>query len=297
MPPIPRPRVEGYTTTTAVPLYWAAYGAAGAPKLLVLHGGPGAHHDYLLPQMLALADGHETIFYDQRGGGRSRTDDPGPVTAATQVEDLVRVVDELVGEAPSIIGYSWGGLLALLHLVHASRHGVAVPSRLVLIDPAPATRQYRSRFEEEFARRQRGPAIAALREELAASGLRESDPEAHRRRAFELSVAGYFADPSAARDLTPFRVIARVQQSVWGSLGGYDVPADLAALAARPPALVLHGREDPIPLESSSEIARALGARLVVIEGSGHVPYVEQPEALFGAVRPFLESTAHLVRG
>ena len=52
MPPIPPPRTDGYTTTTPVPLYWAAYGPEGAPQLLVLHGGPGAHHDYLLPQML-----------------------------------------------------------------------------------------------------------------------------------------------------------------------------------------------------------------------------------------------------
>ena len=297
MPPIPRPRAEGYTTTTAVPLYWSSYGPAGGPKLLVLHGGPGAHHDYLLPQMLALGGEHEMIFYDQRGGGRSRTDDRAPVTAATQVEDLVRVVDELVGESPSIVGYSWGGLLALLHLIHASRHQTATPSRLVLIDPAPATRQLRGRFEEEFARRQRSPAIEALRTELASSGLRDRDPEAYRQRAFELSVAGYFADPAAARDLTPFRVIARVQQSVWGSLGSYDVTGDLAAIAGRPPALVVHGRQDPIPLESSADIARLLGARLVVIEGSGHVPYVEQPDALVGAVRAFLESTAHLVRG
>ena len=64
------------TQGTEVPLYWCTYGSPGAPPLLVLHGGPGAHHDYLLPQMLALtgADGgRELLFYDQRGGGRSKT--------------------------------------------------------------------------------------------------------------------------------------------------------------------------------------------------------------------------------
>ena len=53
--PIPAPRAAGYTTTTTVPLYWAAYGRVGAPRALVLHGGPGADHRYLLPQMLRLA--------------------------------------------------------------------------------------------------------------------------------------------------------------------------------------------------------------------------------------------------
>ena len=61
-PPIPPPRISGYTSTTEQPLYWCAYGATpeqGHPveRLLILHGGPGAQHDYLLPQMLRLADG------------------------------------------------------------------------------------------------------------------------------------------------------------------------------------------------------------------------------------------------
>jgi len=55
MAPIPSPRESGFTHTTGVPLYWARYGRVGAPVLLVLHGGPGAHHDYLLPQFLDLA--------------------------------------------------------------------------------------------------------------------------------------------------------------------------------------------------------------------------------------------------
>ena len=297
MPPVPPPRADGFTTTTPVPLYWAAYGSEGAPRLLVLHGGPGAHHDYLLPQMLDLARDHELIFYDQRGGGRSKVDARDPITWRTHVEDLTAVVTEITGPSPSIVGYSWGGLLAVLYLIASASDATGRAARMVLSDPAPLTRQYRARFEAEFARRQAGPEVAALREALAASGLRESDPELYRHRAFELSVAGYFADPAAARDLTPFRVMGRVQQSVWESLGDFDVTADLAAVAPRPPALVVHGREDPIPLDSAKDVARALGARLVVIDGSGHVPYVERPDALFAAIRRFLDETAHLARG
>lgn len=247
--------------------------------------------------MLELATDHELILYDQRGGGRSRTDDRAPITWRTHVEDLVAVVSEL-GRGPlSVVGYSWGGLLALLHLVSAAELGASPPTRLLLIDPAPVTREYRTRFERELARRQASPEVAALREALAASGLRESDPEQYRHRTFEIGVAGYFADPAAARDLTPFRVLARVQQSVWESLGDFDLLADLASLETKPPALVVHGREDPIPLESSEQAAQVLGARFVVIDGSGHVPYVEQPRALFDAARAFLDETAHLVRG
>ena len=297
MPPIPPPRADGFTQTTAVPLYWVAYGPPAASQLLVLHGGPGASHDYLLPQMLELADEHELILYDQRGGGRSRSDAREQVTWQTHVDDLATIVTEVTRGPLTLVGYSWGGLLTLLYLANATHAGAPMPQRIVLIDPAPLSRQYRARFEAEFARRQASPEVGSLRAELAASGLRERDPDAYRHRAFELSVAGYFADVRAAKDLTPFRVIGRVQQSVWDSLGDFDLTNDLARVRPAPPVLIVHGREDPIPLASSEQLAQTLGARLVVIEGSGHVPYVEQPKALFGAVRDFLSETESLVRG
>jgi proline iminopeptidase len=288
MPPVPPPRASGFTKSTPVPLYWVAYGPEGAPRLLVLHGGPGAHHDYLLPQMLALAEKYELIFYDQRGGGRSTTEDRAPITWQTHVADLALVARELVGEPLSIVGYSWGGLLAVLYSVEATG---PTPARLALIDPAPVTRPFRARFESTFSERQAGASVQRLREELAESGLRERDPDAYRQRAFELSVAGYFADPRRARDLTPFRVIGRVQQQVWDSLGDFDLLQRVEQIEC--PVLILHGRHDPIPLEASEALARALpDARLVVLEHSGHVPYVEEPDALFSAIERFLDETA-----
>ena len=292
--PIPAPRHEGTTATTEVPLYWCAYGEATSPRLLIVHGGPGAHHDYLLPQMLRLADRHNVVFYDQRGGGRSRTDDPAPITWQTQVGDLGQVARELGMHPLTLVGYSWGALLALLYTLEGqTRRDLMTPGRLVLIDPAPLSRRYREKFEAEFARRQQGEAVQRLRSELAASGLRERDAAAYRQRLFELSVAGYFADPNNARELTPFRLTGRVQQSVWESLGEFDLLPLLSALTL--PTLIVHGWRDPIPAESSITAARAMGARCVVLEASGHVPYVEQPDALFGAIEQFLEDTSDSV--
>ncbi|MDB4881732.1 MAG: hypothetical protein JWL95_498 [Gemmatimonadetes bacterium] len=291
MPPIPPPRAEGFTTSTPVPLYWAEYGDPAASPLLLLHGGPGASHDYLLPQMLVLAEEHRLVTYDQRGGGRSRHDDDRAVIGwRDQTADVARVAAELRVEPLVVVGYSWGGLLAMLYAIEASEGRLApAPSRLALIDPAPVTRSYRVTFEQALARRQAGPAIAALRAELQASGLRERDVDAYRQRAFELSVAGYFADPARAHDLTPFRVTGRVQQSIWDSLGDYDIRGALSTL--RTPSLVVHGRQDPIPLVSSEDAARALGTTCVVLDGSGHVPYVEQPEQLFSHLRDFLSDS------
>lgn len=289
MPPIPAPRESGYSSTTALPLYWVKYGPAGVAPLLLLHGGPGADHAYLLPQLLELAKDHEIILYDQRGGGQSKTDDRTPITWQTHVEDLDRIIGELAIDPLVIVGYSWGALLALLFSIEAAAGRTAHrPSRLALIDPAPVTRAFRRTFESEFSRRQGDPAVARMRADLAASGLRERDPDAYRQRTFELSVAGYFADPARAHDLTPFRVTGRVQQSVWDSLGDYDLLAPGQLDSIHLPTFIAHGRQDPIPLASSEAAARAMDAQLAVIENSGHVPYVEQPGELFPPLLAFL---------
>ncbi len=284
-------------------LFHTAYGPEDAPRLLVLHGGPGASHDYLLPQMLELASDCRLIFYDQRGGGRSRGEDRSPVTWQTHVEDLATLVRELSLEPLTLVGYSWGGLLALLYSItvaggfrdqgipfSAAVDDAPAPSRMVLICPAPATTAFRAQFSEELARRQRAPWIQKERAAIAASGLRERDPAAFAKRIFELGVAGYFADPARAHELTPFRVIGRVQQSVWESLAGYDLTSRLPLITA--PTLVLHGAHDAIPLASSRLIASALPrGELVVLDESAHVPYVEGQAAFFAAVREFLQRT------
>lgn len=285
---IPQPRASGFTSSTTSRLYWCEYGPESGPPLLILHGGPGAHHDYLLPQYLALAEQRRVVFYDQRGGGKSRADSNDQITWRDQVEDLASIARELRIEPLDIVGYSWGALLALLYtLESASRSELEKPSRLTLVSPAPLTGRYRSEFEAEFARRQSSDRIVRLREELAASGLLERDQAAYRQRAFELSVAAYFADPTMSHLLTPFRVMGRIQESIWRSLGDFDVIAQLEHIA-QVRALVVHGWYDPIPVESSYLCARALRARFVVLEASGHVAHVEQPRALFNVIEMFL---------
>ena len=78
----------------------------------------------------------------------------------------------------------------------------------------------------------------------------------------------------------------RVQQQVWDSLGNFDLIPRLGGVHAD--ALVVHGRQDPVPLASSRAVAGALGADLIVLDDCGHVPYVERRDALFTALRTFL---------
>jgi proline iminopeptidase len=239
------------------------------PPVVVLHGGPGAHHDYLLPGFDALAQGRELIYYDQRGGGRSPVSRDTPAGWREQVSDLEELRLQWGIQRMTLAGYSWGGLLAELYATEfPDRVG-----RLALVSPAPAWKEMRLEFERRFAERNLAPAIQKQRADLRASGLRERSPEEYSRRAFELSVAPYFYDPARTRDLTPFRVTGRTQQEVWSSLGDYDLRPALAQLQI--PALLLQGEDDPIPPEATRTVARLLGAKLHLLPHCGHVPYVE----------------------
>lgn len=256
--------------------------AGSGPPTVVLHGGPGAHHDYLLPGFDRLATRRTLVYYDQRGGGRSPVPRDVPVGWREHVEDLDALRQLWEVERLSIAGYSWGGLLAVLYaLEHPDR-----VERLALVSPAPAWRQARAEFERRLAERNAAPDVQAAKRAVQDGGLRERSPDEYRRKMFEFSVAGYFHDWRRAAELTPFRITGRTQQEVWESLGDFDLRPRLPAL--RLPAVVLHGEDDPIPIETAATLAALLGATLHRIPGSGHVPYVEAPDAFFRVLDPFL---------
>jgi proline iminopeptidase len=254
------------------------------PPTVVLHGGPGAHHDYLLPGFDALARGRELIYYDQRGGGRSPVSRETPVGWREQVADLEALRQAWGLEQLTLAGYSWGGLLALLY---ATEYPAQV-ERLALVSPAPPWRKARQEFERRFSERNLAPELQRQRTELRESGLRERDPAAYAQRLFELSVAAYFHDPERARDLTPFRVAGRTQQEVWASLADFDLRPALARLAI--PAVVLHGRSDPIPIDTARALAELLKAEFHPLLNCGHVPYVEAFEEFVSVLDQFLPS-------
>lgn len=253
------------------------------PPVVVLHGGPGAHHDYLLPGFDRLAEGRTLIYYDQRGGGRSPVGRDVPVGAQEHVHDLEALRDVWRLEQMHLVGYSWGALLAMLYLL---AHPGRVAS-LALVSPAPAAARERPGYEATLAARNTTPELQAARTALQQSGLRDRDLAEYNRRLFALAVAGYFHDPARALELTPFRITGRTQQAVWDSLGeDYDFRPALAE--EKVAAMVLHGDDDPIPMSSARATAEALGAELVVIPGAGHVPYIEGADVFVSVLDRFL---------
>lgn len=249
----------------------------GPEVAVMLHGGPGASHDYLRPGLDAVGEpGRRRLFYyDQRGSGRSPLD-PGVAPAGwqTHVADLDAVRRQLGGGPLTLVGYSWGALLAMLYAIEHRAH----VARLVLISPAPAAARERPAAKERLAAMGKRPSVEALRARLDLTD---------RRNRFVLAVAGYFADPERALGLTPFVVKQTAEDAVWRSLGDYDLRPSLRGLGV--PAFVAHGAEDPIPLATAQATAEALGAGFVPLADCGHVPYVEAPERLFPPLRAFLD--------
>lgn len=82
--------------------------------VIVLHGGPACHHEYLRPELDILSGSATIIYYDQRGCGKSERGDS--YTWQDHVRDLQRLVMSL---APTkrmfLAGSSWGSLLAILY--------------------------------------------------------------------------------------------------------------------------------------------------------------------------------------
>ena len=252
-------------------------------RLVLLHGGPGASHDYLRPQLDALGDRHQLVYYDQRACGRSPSDGAAPGWRE-HVADLEALRVYLGDEKLTLLGYSWGGLLAMLYAVeHPER-----VARMALLSPAPSTASDRPAARARLVAAGQRPEVAALRQVLAErEGLPPGSTPRERRHRFALAVAGYFANPLLAADLTPFVVQQRVEEAVWKSLEGYDLSMALRGLHI--PSLVIHGDEDPIPLDTARRTAEALRAELVILTHCGHVPYVEAPQPTFTALHRFFD--------
>jgi proline iminopeptidase len=270
-------------TPDGVSLFVHEIGPGDAPPVIVLHGGPAAHHDYLLPAFATLADRLRLVLYDQRGGGRSRVEGPADLSLAAHVSDVGAVLDAIGVARAHLLGYSFGGLIAMLF---AARHPERV-ARLALASSAPPHQGYRASLDGALAAAQASPWVVAERAALDRSGLRDTLPDEYRRRRFALSVAGYFADPRLAYALTPFKVQARTAEILRDEIADRDFSAEIGSLdGAR--VLLVHGDRDPIDAALLEEVAGRIGARFERLAGTGHVPYVEAPERFFSILREFL---------
>lgn len=116
---------EGYIDVPGGKVWYGQVGPdlKGIP-LLVLHGGPGAPHDYLEP-LESLGSERPVIFYDQLGCGNSeQPDDSSLWTIDRFLEELEQVRHFLALEKIHILGQSWGSMLATDYILKMKPSGV-----------------------------------------------------------------------------------------------------------------------------------------------------------------------------
>ena len=252
---------------------------AGLP-LIVHHGGPGLDQTVIAPHLNPLAQHLQLICYDHRGSGRSASPQgPDPYKIDRFVGDLDALAKALEVRPFALLGHSFGGIVAL-------HYALAHPEYLthLILVCAPASHDFIQDVEEALPGQLEQEALAEL------SSLQDSKPSDYvMKRSLELLAPIYFHDPARVSELGLDSVrFGPETQAVWDSLEGFDLRPRLSEIQV--PTLVIAGASDLyVTPERAQETADALPhGKLLVIENSGHYPFIEQPEAFLSGVQHFL---------
>jgi proline iminopeptidase len=302
--PATYPVQEQYVDANGVLIYTMTIGR-GAP-LVIVHGGPGASHDYFLPYLLPLARHHRLVFIDERGSGRSeKLEDVKRYTVEAMADDLEAVRVALGLGTIDLLGHSYGGVLAQ---AYAFKYQANL-SHLVLCSTFHSTKALNAAFV-----RMKEKMPKELRERIAAmeaKGLygHGKDYEKNRYTADYMIAAwgeGYFpylyqARPDANYDPVGNGIMSwDLYREMWGSHGEFVIDGNLAAVewadrlpSITVPTLITVGDHDETDPAISREMnAKIPGSRLLVLPRSGHMTFVDQPGMFNLAVDEFLTAPA-----
>jgi len=268
-------------------------------KVLLLHGGPGASHDYLenfadhLPP-----EGIEIYFYDQLGSGASDRPEAPELWEIDRFVDEVEQVRTALGLDDFVLfGHSWGGILAIEYaLAHPEPLAGLIVSNMMASIPAY------NRYADEVLKPSMDPAVLAEIEALEAAGD-YADP-----RYVELLVAHHYVDhilrmPADEWPDAVNRAFEKINPDVYvpmqgpselgasGKLERWDRTADLARIEV--PTLVIGATHDTMDPAHIRWMAEELphGRYHHVPEGS-HLAMWEDPETYFAGIVEFVEDVA-----
>ncbi|MFI5633356.1 alpha/beta fold hydrolase [Streptomyces sp. NPDC051664] len=274
--------------TDEAQIRWMALGdTTRKPLVVMLHGGPGLP-DYLSDVAPMIADLAPVYRYDQRGTGASQWH--GRHTLSRHVDDLAELLDVWGAGKAVLIGHSYGTTLA-------GRFCLAHPDRVaaILLMCGPFVGDWRTGDRAERDRRM----SAAQQERLRAL---QQLPHRTEDQEVELLTLSWFtdhADPErgwhwAAQGARQRRPINWAMNSELGKEGQSD-PLDehLDELRACLPTHVefLGGDADPRPMSALESLALRLDVPLTRVEGAGHEPWLEQPDAVRTHLRRFVQGT------
>ncbi|WP_433381412.1 alpha/beta fold hydrolase [Actinoplanes sp. CA-142083] len=264
----------------------------GAAVLVAVPGGPGVYWDSLrMPEV----ERHVTVVYVEPIGtgdsGRLPTH-PDGYTRAVYADALDQVIKQLGRDRVYLLGHSYGGFVAQYYAAHHPENLAGV----ILYESSPVTGEEQGaesmRLLGEFmARNQDNPAAPGVLAALQSIGGITDDEEL--TAALRGLLPAYFADYwGREAELSPVRNSVQVTYiSGRAADGTPDVIADRELLATIAlPTLVIAGEYDVICGEKWGREIHGLvrNSRLVVLEHSGHLGHVEEPERFAKAVTDFV---------
>lgn len=284
-----------------VKLFYEEWGQG--PALYILTGGPGAPPEDPGHQIIdSLKSLYTCVLLHQRGSGLSRNI---PVNAETininsYLQDIELLRKERKDKTISILGISWGGLLAMNYAVLYPNH----VSDLILIGSAPPSyKVWDVLFDNQFVRRSSVEldsmrllqAIFSVKTDRELDSLKRSDPSSVEVIAFKKFIAIHmramhfdrqkvsegFDDFFTNFNFQPIPFIDKeVIERKW------DITAELKKLSV--PALIIYGRQDDQG-ESTFFLQKEClkNAEMHVIEKCGHIIWEDQPEAFYSILMKY----------
>lgn len=276
-------------------LHYRVLGRKGRDTVVVVHGGPGAGMNSVLPDFARLSDEHVLIFYDQRGGGRSELPaDTALLDARYFVEDLESVRRHFRLERMTILAHSFGSIVA-------ARYAREHPHRVDRLVFHGATGPRRS----EAARIARGAGSAPPDTGLARRARRllgelldgtATDPvetcraweaagrELARARGDSARWGGSVCEAPARAVRYYFRHTARFAPATFGD---WDFTGGLEEVAA--PLLVIWGARDSAAIPGQRAWASSVpNGRLLLLTGVGKAAIAGRPDRVKAAIDTFL---------
>lgn len=280
---------EGKIHTEQVDIGYETFGkSTAALPMLVVNGGPGLSHAYLLATDVwkELAQKRQVIFYDQRGTGASQILVAGASqTLEAQVADLEAVRKGLGINKFVLVGDSYGGFLSI---AYASAHPEYI-GKLVLSAAAGSNLNdivhlFDQVFPDAMAREKQTEAQPAVMTQAAA--------DATMREHFKLLFYSLEKRDLYFKKIGPVRNLSfnlAVSEAVGKDAAKADFTPKLAGFTF--PTLVIAGRYDMnvAPLTAWRLQQAIPGARLLFFEQSGHFPWFEEPAKYKAAVEQFID--------
>jgi proline iminopeptidase len=296
------PVQEGFVDANGVMIYYKTLGR-GAP-LMVVHGGPGASHDYFLPYLLPLARHNKVIFIDERGSGRSqKLEDPAGYTVENMVEDVETVRQALGLGKISLLGHSYGGALAQAYALKYQ----ANLTHLILASTWSSSKA----LNEIFVRMKQNmsPGLRDRIDKLEADGLFGHGKDYEKNRyTNDYMIAswgeGYFPylyqnHPDPNYDPVDAGKMAwDLYREMWGEHGEFIIDGNLKSVeytdrlaGIKVPTLILVGDHDECdPSLSQAMHDKIAGSKLLIFPKAGHMTFVDDTDMFIKEVDEFLHA-------